>query len=270
MTLAIKWGDTGSEDSGLVYFDSVQVFTQNYSGQVTKHPIDAGASIVDHYVKQNPVFTLSGVITGVDVSTGSYLIKDTEGNSPVNARQAPSAVSVNSTDSSILSKFIPASIGQFLPDTQPDIVMDDIREDLVDQIRDALIDLTSGERFNDETSLFESNIQLVKLFEYKNTVLNRVLNNLVITNVKFNENVETGDALYCDITFEQVKFASLKVEELPKSLRKSLGKVDSTPKDTDDPDNEDAENKKQQIEDSRPEADPIRVTGDDPPPEDDV
>tara|TARA_Y100000114_G_C11764120_1_gene332381 strand:- start:57945 stop:58751 length:807 start_codon:yes stop_codon:yes gene_type:complete len=267
MSLALKWGDNNTEDGGFIFFDAITAYSQNYSGQVTKHPIDAGASVVDHYVKNNPVFTLSAVITGVDVSTGSYLIQDTEGNTPVNTRPAPSAVSVNSTNDSILSQYLPSSIGQFLPFSTPNVVMDEAREELIDQIRDALIDLTSGSRFNEQTDQVESNIQLVKLFEYKETFLNRVVNNLVITNIKFNEVADTGYALYCDITFEQVMFASLRLEEIPKdvqealrpraSTRRSQGMCDSTERNTEDPDNTDPDSKKEAIEDS----DPLRTVG---------
>lgn len=260
MTLAIKWGENNSEDGGFLFFDAITVYTQNYTGQVTKHPIDAGASIVDHYVKENPTFTLSGVITGVDVSTGSVLIQDLEGNSAFNTRLAPNTVSVTSTDNSVLSKFIPDSIGQFLPDTQPQVVMDSARAEIIDQVRDALIDLTSGTKLNQETGQFDSNIQIVRLFEYKGTLLNRILNNLVITSVRFNEDANTGSALYCDISFEQVTFAFLKKTEIPKDVqrpvqkkaspKKSVGKCDSTVKDSNSTSNTDPQGKKDAINDA--------------------
>ena len=114
MSLAISWGDSSIQDGGLIYCDAVTSYTQNYSGQVSKHPIDSGGLVTDHYIKSNPIFTIGAVITGVDISTGTYLIQDLDGNSPYNSNQAPNAVSVNSTDQSVLKKFIPDSIGQFL------------------------------------------------------------------------------------------------------------------------------------------------------------
>lgn len=260
MTLAVRWGENNAEDGGFLFFDCVTVYTQEYSGTVTAHPVDSGANITDHYIKNNSRFTLSGVITGVDVSTGSALIQDLEGSFPFNTRLAPNTVSVTSTDDSVLNQFIPDSIGQFLPDTQPQVVMDSARAEIIDQVRDALIDLTSGTKLNEETGQFDSNIQIVRLFEYKGTLLNRILNNLVITSVRFNEDASTGNALYCDITFEQVTFAFLKKTEIPKDVqrpvqkkaspKKSIGKCDSTVKDSNSSSNTDPQGKKDAINDA--------------------
>lgn len=269
MSLAIRWGENNAEDGGFLYFDAVTAYTQDYTGSVSAHPIDAGASIVDHYIKNNAKFTLSGVITGVDVSTGSYLIQDGEGTFAFNSRFPPTKVSVNSTDNSVLNRFIPASVSQFLPETTPDIVMDAARADVIDQVRDTLIDLTSGSKLNEQTGQFDSNIQIVRLFEYKGTLLNRIINNLVITSIRFNEDANTGSALYCDISFEQVTFAFLKKTELPKDVqqpikkkaapKKSVGKCDSTVKDTDSASNTDPQGKKDSIKDSANDVDPERA-----------
>lgn len=239
MSLAIEWGDSSVDNGGFIYCDAVTVYTQNYAGQVTKHPIDTGGNVTDHFIRSNPVFTIGAVITGVDISTGTYLIYDLEGNSPFNAKQAPTVTSVNSTDQSVLKKFIPDSLGQFLSDDTPEISVDARRTDLIEQIRQALIDLSSGEIYNEKTGQFEPSIQLVRLFEYDKTLPRRVINNLVMTRIVFREDANTGYGLYCDITFEQVTFAFLKKTTIPKdvvpSLKKktadksSKGKQDSTP-----------------------------------------
>lgn len=243
MSLAIEWGDSSVQDGGFIYCDAVTSYTQNYSGQITRHPIDNGGSVTDHYIKSNPIFTIGAVITGVDISTGTYLIQDLDGNFPYNSNQAPNAVSVNSTDQSVLKKFIPDSIGQFLSDSTPEVVVDSRRADLLEQIRQALIDLTAGVVFNDKTGNFDPSIQLVRLFEYDNTLLRKVINNLVMTKITFKEDPNTGYGLYCDITFEQVTFAFLKKTTIPKDVQDSLkkkasskaskGKQDSTPQNVD-------------------------------------
>lgn len=241
MSLAISWGDSSLNEGGFIYCDAVTSYTQNYAGQVTKHPIDAGGNVTDHFIKSNPIFTIGAVITGVDISTGTYLIQDLDGNAPYNSNEAPTAVSVNSTDQSVLKKFIPDSIGQFLSDDTPEVIVDSRRTDLIEQIRQALIDLTSGVIFNDKTGQFDPSIQLVRLFEYDNTLLRKVINNLVMTKITFKEDANTGYGLYCDITFEQVTFAFLKKTVIPKDVQDSLkkkaaskaskGKQDSTPQD---------------------------------------
>lgn len=268
MSLGLRWGENNAEDGGFIYFDAVTIYTQNYTGQVTKHPVDAGASITDHFIKDNPTFTISAVITGVDISTGTYLIQDLEGNSPYNSNLPTSPVSVNSTDSSVLTKFIPDSIGQFLADPLPEVTMDDVRTEMLDQIRDLLINLISGTKFNEATGQFDSNIQLVRLFEFDDILLKRILNNLVLTSVRFNEDANSGYALYCDLTFEQVTFAYLKKVEIPKEVqqtlvkkaspKKSLGKCDSKVKDPSDPNNKDSEGKKDGVESAADDVDPLR------------
>lgn len=248
MTFAIKWGDTTSDNdpySGMLFFDAVTVYTQNYSGQVSKHPVDGGSPITDHFIKQNTVFTLSGVFSSDDISTNITLISDTSGTYPYNTRVAPSPVSVTSTDQSILKKFIPDSFGQFLPDSTPIVNVDAARTDLSDQIRETLSGLLNGQKYNDKTGQFDSFIQLVELYEYTGQLLKRVYPRLVITNLVFREDPNTGNALFCDITFEQVTFAYLKKTTIPKDVVSSLkskssekqnkGKQDSTKKDVQAP-----------------------------------
>lgn len=241
MSLALEWGASSVQNGGFIYMDAVTSYTQNYSGQVTKHPIDGSGLVTDHYIHSNPTFTIGAVITGVDISTGTYLIQDLDGNSPYNSNEAPAAVSVNSTDQSVLKKFLPDSIGQFLSDDQPEVTVDSRRTDLIEQIRQALIDLTSGVIYNDKTGQFDPSVQLVRLFEYDNISLRKVMNNLVMTKITFKEDSNTGYALYCDITFEQVTFAFLKKTVIPKDVQDALkkkassknskGKQDSTPQD---------------------------------------
>lgn len=224
MSLAIQWGDASIQDGGFIYFDAITAYTQNYKGQVTKHPVDAGGNITDHYIRDNPVFTIGGVITGVDISEGTFLIRDSNGNAPYNSNPAPHAVSVNSTDQSVLQKFIPDSVGQFLSDSTPEVVVDTRRSDLLEQIREALISLVAGEVFNQQTGQFDPNIQLINLFEYDARRLRKIINRLVITNINFKESPETGYGLYCDITFEQVTFVFLKKTDIPKDVQDGLKK----------------------------------------------
>lgn len=245
MSLSIKWGDEAPESSGFIYFDAVSVYTQNYRGKLTQHPIDSGGSVSDHFVRSNPIITISAVITGADISTGTFIISDPEGReTPYNAQIAPKSTSVTSTDNSLLSRFIPNSISQFLPDTVPEVTMDEQRGNIIEDIRDMLVRLVySGKRYNDITQQFDSVIQTVKLYEYQGSVIVRQLpiyeaEKLVITSVTFKEDANSGFALYCDIQFEQVEFVSLQKTVIPKDVATSLnkkaptnsnkGKVDST------------------------------------------
>lgn len=239
MSLAIKWGVDNTQNQGFIFFDAVVSYVRNNKGQVTKHPISLGSSITDHFLKDNQTITLSAVISGADISTNTYLIQDLDANAPFNSFEPVTAVSVNSTDQSVLKKFIPDSIGQFLSDSTPEVVMDSAREDLLEQVREGLEQLNSGVIYNDKTGQFDPNIQIVQLYEYDGTLLRKVINNLVVTNLTFKEDANSGYALYFDMSLEQVTFAFLKKTTIPKDITDSLkkkaekkdtkGKVDSTP-----------------------------------------
>lgn len=239
MSLAIRWGLDSSNVStnnspskaGFIYFDAVTVFSQSHRGQVTKHPIALGSNITDHFIRENPSFTLSGVISPVDLSLGSYLIQDLDGNSPYNVFEPPTAVSVNSTDQSTLDKLLPDSIGQFLPDTTPVVTLDEGREDFLSIVKEGLTDIMSGVIYNDATGNFEPDIQLVELYEFDDYLLRRISNNLVITNILFKEDTNSGEGLYIDLTLERVEFAYLKRTVIPKDVSDALKKKAETKKD---------------------------------------
>lgn len=245
MSLMISWGDgTGDIDtSGRIYLDAVTAYTQSHTGKVTSHPIDGAGLISDHFVKDNSKFNVSAVITAVDISTENFLIADPEGNTALNTRVAPSSASVLSTDNSVLSRLIPSSIGQFFSDTKPTVIVDGAREDQLEQIRGLLVNLMSGVIFNEKTSQFDPNIQLVTLYEFDGIMLRKPVYNIVLTNMVFREDQNTGYGLYCNFTFEQVTFALLKKTTIPKDVAVSIkkkseskatkGKQDSTPQDID-------------------------------------
>lgn len=241
MSLMISWGDAlnPNAESGRLYLDAVTAYTESNTGKVTSHPIANGGLVSDHFVRDNKKVNISAVITGVDISTSSFLIEDPEGNTPFNVSVAPSAVSVKSTDQSVLQKFLPDSIGQFLPDVKPEVQVDGARPDQLEQYRSMLTNLMSGVIYNDKTNQFDPNIQIVTLYEYDGTILRRPIYNLVITSMVFREDQNTGYGLYVTCSFEQVTFAFLKKTTIPKDVAASIkkksapkaskGKQDSTP-----------------------------------------
>lgn len=275
MSFAIGWEADSIQAGGFLYFDAITSWNRSFTGTVSKHPVDGGSSVTDSYINNNPVFTMSAVISGTDLSVSTNLLQNEAGDIPYNARPAPSEITVGSEDQSLLMRFIPNVIGQFLPDTLPDIIMDDVRGDTAEEIQDILINLQSGEGYNQITGQFETLIRPVILYETNGSQsLIRKLpadNNsyLVITSINFREDTESGYALYCDITFEKVRFANLKKVQLPPDLvqtpvkkkvttKKSLGKCDSTQKDTST--SADA-SKSGKIDATQNDVDPLRTTG---------
>lgn len=251
---AISWEADELQAGGFLYLDAVTAWNRSFTGQVTKHPVDGGGNVTDHYINNNPIYTMSAIISSSDISTTSALLADSNGNEPYNTVMPPSAVVVGSSDQSLLMRFIPNVVGQYLPDTLPDVIVDDIRGDIfegdtTEKIQDILSNLQSGEGYNQVTGQWEAIIRPVSLFETDGflTLVKKLPANdnsfLVITSINFREDTESGYALFCDITFEQVRFANLKKVTLPPDLvqapvkkkaatKKSLGKCDSTPKDT--------------------------------------
>lgn len=246
MSFAIKWGSSESSDtSNFVYFDAITASSANYRGQVTKHPVDSGGNITDHFIRENPVFQFTGIISGTDLSSSSYLVKDENGSPAFNAKEEPLSISVSNTGSKLL-QFVPASVGQFLNKQEPEIEVDaQTRTDLQYEIacRDIIVNLIQGISYNKETQQIENKINLVDLYEFDDTNIRRITNNLVLTNFSVNESPESGDALFIDLTLEQVEFATLRREALPEDVKKELraksakkknkGKQDSTSKDVD-------------------------------------
>lgn len=249
MTFALSWEADNIQAGGFIYLDAVLTWNRNFTGQVSKHPIDGGASLTDAYINNNPVFSLSAVISGSDISLTPAFTVDENGTQPFNTRPAPSEVEVRSTDASTLTKFIPNVISQFIPDLLPEIVMDDFRSNSIEEVQDILINLQSGEGYSQLTGQFETAIRPVTLYETDGflSLIKKLPSDetkaLVITSVSFREDTESGYCLYADITLEQIRFANLKKVQLPPDLvqpvvkkkvtsKKSLGKCDSTQKDT--------------------------------------
>ena len=98
MSFALSWNPDELQAENFLLFDSVTSWNRSYSGTVSEHPIDSGGSVADHFISANPTFTLSAVISGVDISTTSALLADADGNEPSNTNLPPSAVVVESTD----------------------------------------------------------------------------------------------------------------------------------------------------------------------------
>lgn len=268
MSFALSWEANDIQAGGFLFFDAVTVWTRSYTGNVTKHPINSGGTVTDHFIKNNPIFTLSAVLSGTDISLTSALLTNEIGDTPTNVRTSPNAVSVGSTDQSLLMKFIPNVVGQFIPDMLPEVQMDGFRSDTLEEVQDILTNLQSGEGYSQLTGMYETRINTVNLYE-TNGLLSLVKKLpkadpnafLVITSVNFREDADSGYALYADITFEQVLFTSSKKTELSRdvnsslekkaSTKKSNGRVDSTVKDSTDPNNIDPEQKKDSLDPER-------------------
>ena len=228
MSLAIKWGDLDSQESpsGFIYLDAVQSYTSSFSGKTTSHPIDSGASITDHFIKENPVFTISGVISGTDLSHIPWQLLDENQQRPLNAQEQPEPISINLQGSKLL-QYLPATIGQFLGTSKPKVeFFGNQRTDLSNEVvvKDILKGILKGLKYNPKADRSESHIQLVELYEFDGTNIRDIIYDLVITSFRIDENPDTGDALFLNLTLEQVTFALLEKTEIPKDVANAVKK----------------------------------------------
>lgn len=237
MTLALKYGsvDDPESEQGFIYFDAVTEYSRSYTGQVTSHPIANGAVINDHYVRENPVFRVQAVISGVDITTWTSLLRSIEDEAVYNY-YSNSPVSID--ENSDFTSLIPESIGQFFQRDTPDVEMDQSRTDLTEQVEAMLIQLMEGFVEDRDTGQIKTNIQTVSLYNFDGLNIKNIIDNLVITNLNFTENANTGTGLFFDITFTKVNFVELMLAQLPQTVvnelsvtESSKGKQDSTSKD---------------------------------------
>lgn len=211
MSLAIKWGfDTGYEPTqGFIYFDAVTSLRESLTGTLSKFPIDGGGIISDHFTADNPTWSFSGIISGVDISYHARVVLDDIGNESLNSTEPPEAVKVNSKNSALL-KFVPDVVGQFFKPSKPEIVMAAQSADTILTIKQTLRD-----GFKNPTP--------VTLFEYDlGNLRKNPITNLIMTNIEFNEDADSGDALYCDITLEQATFTKTNQTQIPEGISKAL------------------------------------------------
>ena len=228
MSLGIKWGDLSdtSQSSGFIYIDCTVAYSQDYRGQVTKHAVDAGASITDHFIKENPVFTISGVISGTDLSHIPWQLLDENQQRPLNAQEQPEPISINLQGSKLL-QYLPATIGQFLGTSKPKVeFFGNQRTDLSNEVvvKDILKGILKGLKYNPKADRSESHIQLVELYEFDGINIRDIIDDLVITSFRIDENPDTGDALFLNLTLEQVTFALLEKTEIPKDVADAVKK----------------------------------------------
>ncbi|MNK14285.1 hypothetical protein D3C87_323850 [compost metagenome] len=225
MSLAIKFGDNNDPNqlSGFIYFDVVTKYSKQLSGKVTSHPLDAGASITDHYISENPKYSIVGVISSADISgIPSKILID--GEAPLNVNPQTGAVIVNDSFSGLLS-FIPNTSSQFL-NSQPESVSVDSfqRTDYKDQINTLIEKLMTGLVYNEQEKKLRNRMTLITLYEFIEDILSIESEDLVMTNCSFEEDPDTGNGLFVTMTLEQVSFVTLQKTELPRDVSASLSK----------------------------------------------
>lgn len=200
--------------SDVIYFDAITRITETYSSAISKHPLSNGSLITDHTTRENPRYTISGVLSDADFNisrppalgaiptTGNLVSTDENGLSRIrdkqykNSTQVVTPVQINSGSS--LSKIMPGVIAQFTNDTIPTaIVTPQERAKTAKTVKLQLISMwQNSEQF-----------QVVELLGGMTV---GSFGPCVFTNVGFEENSQTGEGIFPDLTFEKVTYAVTK------------------------------------------------------------
>lgn len=201
MTIAIR-----RENGDILWFDAIEGFDEVLSSTVTKHPIATGAFVADHITKDNPRFTLRGILSDADFNYNRpQLGDDYEGWQSVSVKKqytnntpVDSPVSINS-NKNVFKSFLPESIAQFTSTSIPEVVVTE--QPKVKSASAVRLDLV---RMRDMKESFT-------LVDFEDNLIRRSWPVCVFTNLSFSETPEGGDAraLFPVMEIEQVVFTTV-------------------------------------------------------------
>lgn len=238
MTLGIKYGDTSvtsgtstdQSKTGFIYFDVVSSYSKSTRGQVTKNPIAGTVFVTDNFTRDNPTLQIQAIISVADIAN-NLLIYDEDGNNANNYISRPSPVTITGDGMSGLVNALPTTVSQFFGGNNVVITMDSLRTNYREFVISVLEDQMSGRKLNTKTQRYETMIRVMKLYEFTGSDLTKVIPDVVLTGFTVKEDVNSGDALVCDLQFENVRFVQLGKTDLPKDVVPKLkGKATSSNK----------------------------------------
>lgn len=244
MTIALKIGNEDSQVQGFIYLDAVTRYDKDLSGKVTSFPVDSGANISDHYISNNPKFTLEGVISDVDITGGSALVS-IENQKPLNSRGMPNTAQIVGQENAL--QFLPSVVKQFFERSSSSVSVDSFTQTNIPIVEMLFEELMRGTYYNSADNRWRNKMTPTTLYEMDGSNFVSAKTDLIITNVGFSEDPDSGDALKISLTLEKVRFVTLEMTEVGKSAttatqKKTSGTVNKgTPPtetgktDTDDP-----------------------------------
>lgn len=226
MTIAIK-----RANGDLIWFDAVVNFGRQFSGSVSKHPLETGAVITDHTIIDNEIISISGVLSDADFNLNRPLIdsqqaatfglqnKQFVNNTPVTSVDdtgTPMYQNVMIDEGNNLARFLPESIGQFFGTNKPTVTMQyPEKVKLALTVADDLIAMHQG----------REEFELINFSEDK---IREVFSNCVMTSLSFNEDPDTGSAVYPNMTIERVKYATSTSVRVRRRVSKDMEKKAAT------------------------------------------
>ena len=219
----LKTSTSLEDEEHFLVFDAVTAYSRSLTGEISKHPIATGTNAASHFIAQNPVFSLTAVISFADLGNAS-LFRDEDNGLADNLIEQPQAVIVKDS-TSVLANIIPSSISQFLPDSNASVSMDSARTNYKDFVSLIFERLMSGEKYDEKTGKTKASLRTNTLYEFDHLgAITKLHEDLVLTSFSVKEDIDTGDCLIADLTFEHVKFVKLRTSAIPADVASALKK----------------------------------------------
>ena len=227
MSIAIRIGRRGQKNSALFYVNAVTRYEQSYRAQVSKYPLDSGVSISDHTVNENPVFTISGIISPSDISfrAASAAVFDGGLDSPMNVdRNFPEKANSYVEDLLAgLKKYIPDVASQFLGTTPSEPKGGALPPDRTIDILSKMKTLFTSLIYNKANRSYRNSVVFCTLYEiWDYGTLRNSHRNLVLTDFKGSYDPENGSALLVEMTFEQLRVVNIQQTDVPSSVSANI------------------------------------------------
>lgn len=225
MTIALKIGDKDSQVQGFIYLDAVTSYTKDLGGKVTSFPVDSGANISDHFITNNPKFTIEGVVSDVDITGISDKVM-LDGEKAINAKPQPTATRVAPQQSAL--QYLPSAVKQFFERSGAAVAADAFSQASIPAVEMLFEELLRGTYYNSADNRWRNKITATVLYEMDGINFTNAKTDLVITNVSFNEDAASGDALHMSISLEKVRFVTLEMTDVKNVKTSSQKKVAKT------------------------------------------
>lgn len=215
----------------LYWLDAVLSFSESFASTVTKHQIEDGSSISDHIISENAKFSISGVVSGSEFSgrvdffsTSSETLAELEVQRQINANVTPTSLTIGSPLTNPIVKLLPDSVRQFLnSDKAPSVTMGIPVDPVSVDMKKELVKLVNGFPYVDgkgNTFTVKESVTIVE-FDVGYKVV-RTYPNCVCTSLSFKEDANSGDAIYPEMSFEQVRFVKLLTTKLPANVASAI------------------------------------------------
>lgn len=186
-----------SNEGQMFWFDAVISKNESYSSKLTHFAIEDGSKITDHKINENLKLSFNTVLTDYDFLTNRPVLPTGyDSKSPMNGNNKDGkVVEIASTKPNALFQLSEVS-KLFETNVIPAVKLQNVNNRDSRSIKNLLIKI-----YNDGVDF--------TVLGFTNGILTDTFKNCVLTDLAFPEDANTGDAIDCNLTIEQVRRAYL-------------------------------------------------------------